>query len=275
MQRGQQSTLHFSLTFRYPKFVLAQREGYWQSQSVASSHEPPDSFPSTVFKYILGGNEGTENVVTFDRTYYFKDQVAVAIGDEVDEMAMFRVYDKNGDLVGRFSLEENYLITPSGRYTLIAINHAGESETFELIISRDAPKVDMTEDVEKKQLNVRITPNVDNESHIQTLEIYKSTDGGTTWVLLEKDDYGQAITTGTLAYSFGTTATYKVVVSDEFRTGIDAITMEYAYELEYQPTSEPEIKKSGTGVWVALAVIGGIVVIAVVTVIILKKKEMM
>lgn len=228
-----------------------------------------------VLKYAVGGSEGTENVVTFDRTYYFKDQVAVAIGDEVDEMAMFRVYDENGDLVGRFSLDEKCLISQNGRYTAIAINHASESETFELIISRDAPKVDMTEDVEKKQLNVRITPSVDNESHIQTLEIYKSTDGGTTWILLEEDDCGQAITTETLAYSFGTTATYKVVVSDEFRTGIDAITMEYAYELEYQPTSEPEIKKSGNSVWFALAVIGGIVVIAVVTVVILKKKELM
>ena len=183
-----------------------------------------------IIGYVVGEGEGATNTVTFDRTYYFKDQVTVRIGDEYDEMAMFNVYDENGELLGNFSLDETYAITESGSYTVVAVNHAGVSETFALIVSRDAPKATITEDTEKKKLDIAVTPSEDDESHIQTLEIYKSTDDGETWVLLEQDDYGTLISTDTLAYAFRTTAKYKVIVTDEFRTGIDAITAELAYK---------------------------------------------
>ncbi len=182
-----------------------------------------------VIGYVVGEGEGVTNTVTFDRIYHFKDQVTVRIGDEFDEMAMFSVYDENGELLGNFSLDETYVITESGSYTVVAVNHAGESETFALIVSRDAPKATITENARNKKLEIVVTPSVDDESHIQTLEIYKSTDGGETWVLLEQDDYGNAITVGTLSYAFRTTAQYRVVVTDEFRTGIDAITAEFEY----------------------------------------------
>jgi len=183
-----------------------------------------------VIGYVVGEGEGVTNTVTFDRTYLFKDQVTVRIGDEFDEMAMFNVYDKNGELVGNYSLDEVCVLTESGSYIIQAVNHAGVSETFALIISRNAPQVAITENVESKKLEIVITESVDNESHIQTLEIYKSVDGGETWELLERDDYGHLITTERLDYAFRTTAMYKVVITDEFRTGIDAITAQVEYE---------------------------------------------
>lgn len=177
--------------------------------------------------YVVG--EGNENAVTFDRVYYFKDQVTVGISDGLDEMAMFSVYDENGDLLGHFSLGETYTLTASGTYTVRSVNHAGKSEEFKLIISRDAPKVDRTDNTEKKQLNIEIVKSSDDESHIQTVEIYKSTDGGETWVLVEKDDYGMPVAIDNLKYAFRTTGIYKVILTDEFRTGIDAITAQLDY----------------------------------------------
>ena len=177
--------------------------------------------------YAIG--EGTDNTVTFDRTYYFKDEFTVSITDEYDEFAMFNVYDEDGNLLGNFSLGETYKITESGSYTVEAVNHFGVSETFEVIVSRNAPSVSVTENTEDKKLEIKITQSEDKESHIQTLEIYKSTDNGETWELVEKDDYGKTVALDTLSYAFRTSGIYKVIITDEFRTGIDAISVEKAY----------------------------------------------
>ena len=177
--------------------------------------------------YAVG--EGNTNPVVYERTYYLKDKVTVSITDSFDEWAMFSVYDENGDLLGNFNLTDTYAITESGRYTVVAVNHYGESETFNLVISLDAPKVSVTENAEEKKLDVVITKSADDESHIQSLVIVKSTDGGETWVEIDKDDYGTPVTTDTLAYSFRTSAIYKVSVTDEFRTGIDTITAQLDY----------------------------------------------
>ncbi len=177
--------------------------------------------------YAVG--EGSTNPVVYDRTYYLKDKVTVSITDGFDEMAMFSVYDENGDLLGNFNLTDTYAITASGSYTVVAVNHYGESEEFNLVISLDAPKVSVTENDEEKKLDIVITKSADDESHIQSLIITKSTDGGNTWVEVDKDDYGTPVTTDTLAYSFRTSAIYKVSVTDEFRTGIDTITAELDY----------------------------------------------
>ena len=147
--------------------------------------------------YVVG--EGSDNTVTFDRVYYFKDQVTVSISDGFDEMAMFSVYDEEGVLLGHFSLGETFTLTESGTYTVKSVNHAGVSEEFCLIISRNAPKVEIKENADEKKLNIEIIKSADDESHIQTLEIYKSTDGGTTWVLVEKDDYGTLVTLDNLS----------------------------------------------------------------------------
>ena len=177
--------------------------------------------------YAVG--EGSTNPVVYDRTYYLKDKVTVSITDSFDEMAMFSVYDENGDLLGNFNLSDTYAITESGSYTVVAVNHYGESEEFKLVISLDAPKVSVTENTEEKKLDIVITKSADDESHIQSLVIVKSTDGGETWVEIDKDDYGTPVTTDTLAYSFRTSAIYKVSVTDEFRTGIDTITAQLDY----------------------------------------------
>ncbi|MBQ8319729.1 MAG: hypothetical protein IJX81_02515 [Clostridia bacterium] len=177
--------------------------------------------------YAIG--EGSSNIVTFDRTYFFKDQITVSIADEFDEMAMFNVYDENGDLLGNFSLGETFTLSASGSYTVESVNHFGTSETFEIIISRDAPKVTITENADEKKLEINITASSDKESHIQTLEIYKSNDNGETWTLVEKDDYGNTVSLDKLSYAFRTSGMYKVVVTDEFRTGIDAVTEQITY----------------------------------------------
>ena len=177
--------------------------------------------------YAVG--EGSTNPVVYDRTYYLKDKVTVSITDSFDEWAMFSVYDEDGMLLGNFNIDETYAITASGSYTVVAVNHYGESEEFKLVISLDAPKVSVTENTEEKKLDIVITKSADDESHIQSLIITKSTDGGHTWVEVDKDDYGTLVTTDTLAYSFRTSAIYKVSVTDEFRTGIDTITAELDY----------------------------------------------
>lgn len=173
---------------------------------------------------------GNANSVTFDRTYYFKDAVTVSIADAYDEMAMFNVYDEEGTLIGSFSLDETYTITDSGSYTVEAVNHAGKSQLFSLIISRNAPSVAMTENAQDKTLDIVIAGSPDKESHIQTIEIYKSVNGGETWDLLTADDYGTPIAIETLAYRFRTSGEYRVVVTDEFRTGIDAVVHSCGYE---------------------------------------------
>ena len=181
-----------------------------------------------MIQYALGTNN--PNVAAFDRTYLFKDQVSVSIVDNYDELAMFTVFDEHGEVVGNFNIDEICMIAESGTYTVKAVNHFGETEIFTMIISRDAPKVEITENTEGKKLEITITKSVDKESNIQTLEIYKSLDGGNTWELLERDDYGHLITTERLNYAFRTTAHYKVILTDEFRTGIDAVTMQASYE---------------------------------------------
>ena len=109
---------------------------------------------------------------------------------------MFNVYDEAGTLIGSFSIGETYTITGSGSYTAEAVNHFGKSQVFSLVISRNAPIVEVTENGKDKTLDIAITESPDKESHIQTLEIYKSTNGGETWELLTADDYGKAISAG-------------------------------------------------------------------------------
>ena len=189
----------------------------------------------TAPQILYATGEGSANTVTFDRTYYFKDAVTVSIADEYDEMSMFNVYDEAGTLIGSFSLGETYTITGSGSYTVEAVNHFGKSQVFSLIISRNAPIVEVTENGKDKTLDIAISESTDKESHIRTLEIYKSTNGGDTWELLTADDYGTAISADVLSYRFRTSGLYRIVVTDEFRTGIDAVVSENEYK---QPAPE-------------------------------------
>ena len=134
---------------------------------------------------------------------------------------MFSVYDGAGELLGNFSLADACVLDESGTYTVVAVNHFGQSETFELTISRSAPVVTMEKDADAKRLEISITESADDVSHLNSLEIYKKTGEG--WELLAKDDYGTPIVLGTYIYHFRTSGKYRVLLTDEFRTGFDAI----------------------------------------------------
>ena len=177
--------------------------------------------------YAIGEGEAVK--VDLERTYYFKDAIAISITDALDEMAMFNVYDEDGELIGSFSLGELCTLSESGTYTAVAVNHAGETDEFKIVISRNAPTVDLKADEAEKQLVITVNKSVDDESHFQTLELYKSTDGGDTWNLLDTDDYGTAVELNNLVYKFRTSGMYKIVITDEFRTGMDSITGQITY----------------------------------------------
>ena len=190
-----------------------------------------DSAPT--LQYALGENSPTD--AEFDRTYYFKGKVTISIPFEGDEFAMFVVYYENGDEVGYFDIENACTIEESGIYSAMAVNHYGETEEFKFVVSMNAPGIFLTENTEKKTLNVLVTESEDKESNITFLEIAKSDDNGETWIALTQDDYGKAITVDTLKYNFRTSGLFKVTVMDEFRTGIDAITQTIEYK---QPIPE-------------------------------------
>lgn len=192
--------------------------------------------------YAIG--EGDKNLADLERTYYFKDSITISITDALDEMAMFNIYGEDGKLIRSLRLGETFTVSDSGIYTVVAVNHKGESEEFKFQISRNAPSATLVPNAESKQLVITVISSTDDESHIQTLAIYKSTDDGNTWELLEADDYGSAIAVGTDVYKFRTSGMYKVVITDEFRTGIDAVTSQVTYA---QPASVGILEGVTTG----------------------------
>lgn len=75
-----------------------------------------------------------------------------------------------------------------------------------------------------------MTDSADKYAGLQTLVIEKSTDGGKTWTILTTDDYGKTISVENLSYRFRTSGIYRVTLTDEFRTGIDAVVTQFTYE---------------------------------------------
>ena len=203
-------------------------------------------YPVTIIRtaptvnYVVG-EEITE--LSFERIYYFKNEVTISISDELDDFAMFRVYriDLGDDrqLIGIKSLGESFTLSESGTYAIVAINHAGESEYYNVLISLNAPEIVFDANAENKQLIITVKPSIDFESHIQSLVIYKSTDGGENWEIVSADDYGTPVELETLVYKFNTSAMYRVALSDEFHTGIDVISKEIKYT---QPTLAIELE---------------------------------
>lgn len=184
-------------------------------------------YSASTLQYALGENVPTD--AEYDRTYYFNGKVILSIPMEGDEFAMFVVYYENGDEVGYFDIENPCTIEECGIYSAMAVNHYGETEEFKFVVSMNAPTITATENEEKKTLDIAVGESKDKVSHISFLEIAKSDDGGETWIALTEDDYGKAITIETLQYKFRTDGMYKVVVMDEFRTGVDALV----YTVEY------------------------------------------
>ena len=179
-------------------------------------------------EYALG--EGGKNTVTFDRAYRLKDVVTVSIYDEFDEMAMFYICDDEGNLLSVLKRDETYLLNESGKYIVQAVNHAGKSQEFILYLSLDDPKIEGAENAEDKTFEIAVTDSADKYAGLQTLVIEKSTDGGKTWIVLTADDYGKAISVDNLSYRFRTSGIYRVTLTDEFRTGIDAVIAQFTYE---------------------------------------------
>ena len=133
----------------------------------------------------------------------------------------------------KFSFGETFEFTDSGKYFVKAVNRFGWSESFSIIISRNAPVINAEKNAEDKRLDISIGESEDELGLIQSIEIYKFTDGQETCVQLDKDDYGVIIEAGTYIFSFRTSGVYKIVLTDEFRTG-DAAVIEI---VEYnQPT---------------------------------------
>ena len=121
------------------------------------------------------------------------------------------------------SLGETYEIAESGKYVICSVNHFGLSEEVTIYISLDEPAITFDSDTDKKQLIIDVTASADSYAKLQSIAIYKSVDGGDTWVLLTADDYGTVISEATKQYKFCTSGMYRVVVEDTFHTGFEAI----------------------------------------------------
>ena len=177
--------------------------------------------------YSMGG--GSWNRADSARVYHFKENVTVTLNDLYDDMAMMYVHDETAGTLNAYFKGDNVTLTNSGSYNIIAVNHAGETDVLTVIISHNAPSVTFTDNEEEKRLDIEITESEDIYSHIQTLEILKSTDNGLTWQTVNVDDYGTEVSAQRLKYSFRTSGIYKIILTDEFRTGIDAVSVQYAY----------------------------------------------
>ena len=161
--------------------------------------------------------------------------MSVSVSDTYDSMAMLYVCDSKENVIEIIGIGESFKISESGIYTVVGVNHAGETQALNIIVSRNAPTLSIRENEEEKRLEIQITESKDEQSHIKTLEIYKSTDNGQTWELITVDDYGLTVSTDELFYTFRMSGMYKVVITDEFYTGIEAITAQYTY-LQKAPT---------------------------------------
>ena len=161
--------------------------------------------------------------------YYLKNMVKIKITDGTDEFAMFYVKDANGEIIAKLSVNEEFSITAEGKYIIQAVNHFGYSEEITIFVSLDMPGVEFDEDSAAKQLLVQIDPSSDTYAEIRELMIYKSEDGGKSWVILLVDDYGTEIGINNLIYKFRTSGTYKVVLEDAFHTGFERIEQTYLY----------------------------------------------
>ncbi len=170
------------------------------------------------------GMGGNVNTASFGKTYYFNTDVVVSFVDALDEMAMLMVYDEDNKELCRLSQMEYFTVTESGLYKAVAVNHIGKTETFAFIISQNPPTVEIKANAEKQTVVIAIEKSEDDYANIQSVEIYKSTDEGITWMLVEKDNGGKAVSVKDLQYVFPLDGLYKVVVTDEFRTGNSAIT---------------------------------------------------
>lgn len=178
--------------------------------------------------YRLGG--GVFNKASGDRQYVFKEAVTLKLQDALGgDFAMYVIKNNAGETVAIVSHGDEYVLGKSGRYYVYAINHGGTSAEITFILSLVSPAATFKDNADSKRLELRIEPSTDSGATFTGILIFKSVDGGLTWLELTADDYGRSIGTDKLFYEFNRDGVYRVVVSDNFRSGIDAITQALDY----------------------------------------------
>lgn len=194
-----------------------------------------------------------------------------------------------GNLLGTVSIDETFYVSESGKYTVIAINHAGKSKALEILISLNEPKIEFIENMKENTLEIVVTPSEDRGGELRGLEIYKLSSDGESWEVLEQDDNGTFISVDIHSYSFTATGQYKVVVTDLYRTGFDALEKEFSFTekveerieeiTEEKTTDTPapmhtdEEQGGANGFVIALIVFGAVVIIGGVIVVIFNRKR--
>jgi hypothetical protein len=170
-------------------------------------------------------NGGVFNKANGDRQYAFKEALTIGIADEFGGgFAMYIVKNSTGDTLRVLSYGEEYTFNASGRYSVQAINHVGTSAEITFVLSLVSPTATFTDNADSKRLELRIEPSADSGAQLTNIEIRKSVDSGLTWTELATDDYGRTIGADKLFYEFNRDGLYRVIVEDNFRSGIDAIT---------------------------------------------------
>jgi len=172
---------------------------------------------------------GDFNLADSGIRYAFRESVTLKIHSAFGaDFAMLLIRNSAGELLAIVHHGDEFVLS-SGRYFVTAINHAGLSPEIQFAISLNTPAVNFNDNQTTKRLEVRVQPSSDISATINEIRIYKSVDGGLSWVLLETDNYGRAITHDRFFYEFNLDGLYRVVVMDNFRSGIDAIIAEHAY----------------------------------------------
>ena len=166
-------------------------------------------------------SESASHFLKTDREYYFDTPITIFVSDKYDKTAMLTIIGNN-DIIGLFTIDESYTLSSSGHYKIKAVNHSGFTDVFNVYISLEPPEILFGTDSQNNLLNIDIKKC--STEDIQTLAIYRSTDNGTTWKALTVDDFNVNISVSILGYTFSSPGDYKVIVTDKFRSGINAIT---------------------------------------------------
>jgi hypothetical protein len=180
---------------------------------------------------LYGLSGGVWNTAVNERRYAMKEAVTLRIADGLgDAFAMCVVRNGAGETIAIIGLGEEYVIAQSGRYTVQAVNHYGMSAEILFTLSLEYPAVIFGENTNGKRLEIGVRPSADSDANLGSVRIFRSADDGLTWLELDADDYGRAVNAERSFYEFNRSGVYRVVVEDNFRSGIDAVTAvaEYA-----------------------------------------------
>ncbi|MCL2369689.1 MAG: hypothetical protein FWC80_00435 [Firmicutes bacterium] len=172
---------------------------------------------------------GVLNLADSDIRYAFREAVTLKINSDFGaDFAMLIIRNSIGEILAVVHHDEEFTLT-SGRYFVTAINHAGLSSEIQFAISLNSLVITFVDNLVSKRLEVRIEPSNDIGATLIEIRIYRSIDGGLTWKRLETDNYNRVINTERLFFEFNRDGLYRVVVTDNFRSGIDAVISEFDY----------------------------------------------